>query len=124
LDPGWEKGDPAALLPDHHAERVKELATRDPALSEVYVRWAEVLAGAPDAPSLTIRQSVVIGRERGVITAALAQLPSLPIEQRRTWGAALNSVKLGLEGVAKGRRIEIESGARSGEAIDVTLPGR
>jgi phenylalanyl-tRNA synthetase alpha chain len=122
LDPAWERGDPATLAPDQHAERLGDLAAKDPALGDAYRCWAEVLAGAPDAASLTERQALAIGRERGVITAALAQIPSLPIEQRRVWGAGLNSIKTGLEALAKARR-EILQDAGAADALDVTLPG-
>ena len=126
LDPAWERGDPGAIVPDQHGARVQELSERDPKLAEAYLAWAEVLAGAPDAESLRERQVAVLGRERGVLTHALAGIRDLPVEQRRVWGAGLNSIKLGLEGLVKLRLdlLRQESEARAAHGVDVTLPGR
>ena len=126
LDPAWERGDPSQLIPDNHRERVAELKTRDPRLAEAYERWAEVLAGAPTIRDLEQRTTMVLGRERGALTKALAGIPKLPIEQRRVWGAGLNSAKLGLEGIRDIRRVDLEASAesRTTAGLDVTLPGR
>jgi len=124
LDPAWETADPARLLPEPHLQRLAELNTRDPELARAYERWAGAIAGAPDARALKDRQTAALGRERGVFTAALARIPSLPIEQRRTWGAGLNTIKAGLEALAKARLEALEHSAESRDARDVTLPGR
>jgi phenylalanyl-tRNA synthetase alpha chain len=126
LDPKWERGDPASLLPEHHAERVKELKARSPKLAEAYERWAAAFAGAPSAVALRERHTAALGRERGVFTLALAKVPEMALDQRRVWGAGLNGIKLGLEALYKecGRQLEQAAEATAAGGLDVTLPGR
>jgi len=116
-------GDPSALVPEHAARRA-ELEALDPALAELYVRGAEVLAGAADAATLKERVVALIGRERGVITLALAGIPALAAEQKKVRGRGLNLAKRWLEEIEKARRSALERAAESREALDVTLPGR
>jgi phenylalanyl-tRNA synthetase alpha chain len=123
LDPAWGADDPSALAPEH-AARQAELEALDPALAELYARGAGVLAGAPDAAALKERAVALLGRERGVITLALAGLPELALEERRTRGRGLNLAKRWLEEVEKARRAALEQAAEARESLDVTLPGR
>uniref|UniRef100_A0A832I747 Phenylalanine--tRNA ligase alpha subunit n=1 Tax=Eiseniibacteriota bacterium TaxID=2212470 RepID=A0A832I747_UNCEI len=123
LDPAWSTADPAPLAPAH-AERLAEIGALDAALAELYRRGAEALAGAPDAAALKERYTVLLGRERGVLTAALAGLPALPVEQRKARGRGLNLVKRWLGEVHDARRAALEREAESRGGVDVTLPGR
>ena len=123
LDPGWGAGDPSALVPEHAVRRA-ELEALDPALAELYVRGAEVLAGAADAAALKERVVALLGRERGVVTLALAGIPGLAPEQKKVRGRGLNLAKRWLEEIEKARRATLEQAAESREALDVTLPGR
>jgi phenylalanyl-tRNA synthetase alpha chain len=126
LDPSWSRADPAKVHPELHPQRVEELRAIDAQLAEAYVRWAEVLAGAPDLKSLQERQVAALGRERGVLKRALAEIPKLPVSQRQTRGHGLNSMKLGLEGMVLARKQDLErqAEARTAAGLDVTLPGR
>ena len=123
LDPAWEAGDPAGLAPDHDARRA-ELAALDPALEALYARGAAVLAGARDLAALRERHVALLGRERGVVTRALGEMPSLPVEQRKVRGRGLNLVKRWLTEIESARRAALEQVAESRDALDVTLPGR
>jgi phenylalanyl-tRNA synthetase alpha chain len=123
LDPAWSGGDPAPLAPDH-ATRLAEIEGLDPSLAVLYRRGAEVLAGAPDLGALKERYTVLLGRERGVLTAALAELPSLPVDRRKQRGRGLNLVKRWLAEIHDARRGAIERAAEAGAGVDVTLPGR
>ncbi len=123
IDPGWEAADAAALVPEQ-GTRLAELQALDPALAGLYARGAGVLAGARDAAALHERVVALLGRERGVITRALAALPGLPLEERRVRGRGLNLAKRWLEDLERARRAELERAAESREALDVTLPGR
>lgn len=85
------------------------------------------IAGAGDLSSVEEIRVRYLGR-KGSVTAKLKQLGSLPPEERRRVGQALNQAKRTIEGMldeAK-ERLEAEALARalSREAIDVTLPGR
>jgi len=123
LDPGWSTADPTPLAPDH-ARRLTELAQLDPTLAVLYRRGAELLAGAPDAATLHERHTALLGRERGVVSRALAELPSLPVEARKTRGRGLNLVKRWLAEIGEAKRAAIERAAETRSAVDVTLPGR
>jgi phenylalanyl-tRNA synthetase alpha chain len=124
LDPSWSVADPAPLAPEH-AGRVAELEAIDPELASLYRGGAEALAGAADQAALQERHTALLGRERGVVTLALAELPHLALELRKTRGRGLNLVKRWLAELEAARRVAIEreSEARSA-GIDVTLPGR
>src|SRR2546427_8466354 len=106
-DPGWTTADPTPLVPDH-AQRLAELAALDAGLADLYRRGAELLAGAPDAAALQERHTALLGRERGVVSRALAELPALPVEARKTRGRGLNLVKRWLAEVEEARRLALE----------------
>jgi phenylalanyl-tRNA synthetase alpha chain len=125
LDPDWAGADPAPLVPEH-SRRLEELDTIDPDLATLYRRGAEALAGATDEATLRERHVALLGRERGVVTLALAELPGLAIEARKTRGRALNLIKRWLAEVEVARRsaLEREVEQQAAAALDVTLPGR
>ncbi len=123
LDPDWGTAGPTPLAPDH-AQRLAEILALDPALADLYRRGAELLAGSPDGAALLERHVALLGRERGVVTRALLELPTLPVEARKTRGRGLNLVKRWLAEVGEAKRLALERAAESREAIDVTLPGR
>jgi phenylalanyl-tRNA synthetase alpha chain len=125
LDPAWEAGDPRALAPEHD-QRLAEIEGLDAELAELYRRGAEVLAGSPDPAALRDRHVALLGRERGVVTRALGELPQLPVEARKVRGRGLNLVKRWLAEIEQARRAAIEREAESKAAagLDVTLPGR
>ncbi|HEU4618716.1 MAG TPA: phenylalanine--tRNA ligase subunit alpha [Gammaproteobacteria bacterium] len=66
--------------------------------------------------------------KKGALTDRLKELGSLPAEQRRTAGKAINDAKQALTQAIDARRAELEArileAQLSAEAIDVTLPGR
>lgn len=123
LDSSWSAADPAALTPDH-AARLAELEQLDPALVVLYRRGSEVLAGATDANALRDRHTALLGRERGVITLGLAEMPKLSVDERKVRGKALNLVKRWLTEVHDARREAIALEREAADALDVTLPGR
>jgi phenylalanyl-tRNA synthetase alpha chain len=123
LDPAWSGADPATLAPDH-AAHLAEIESLDPALAALFRRGAEVLAGAPDATALRDRHTALLGRERGVVTLALAEMPQLTVDQRKVRGRGLNLVKKWLAELEAARRAELERAAEAASAQDVTLPGR
>lgn len=123
IDSSWSAADPAALTPDH-AARLAELQQLDAALASLYGRGSEVLAGAPDANALRDRHTALLGRERGVVTLALAEMPKLSPEEKKTRGKGLNLVKRWLGEVHDARREALEREREAADALDVTLPGR
>jgi len=123
LDPAWNGADPAVLSAEY-AARLAEIRALDPALGDLYARGAEVLAGAANPEALRERHTALLGRERGVLTDALAELPSLPVEERRRRGRGLNLVKRWLTEVHDARRDALVRAAEAQGGLDVTLPGR
>jgi phenylalanyl-tRNA synthetase alpha chain len=70
------------------------------------------------------RHVLVLGRERGVVTLALAELPTMTVDARRVHGRGLNLIKRWLGELEEAKRAALESAAESRDALDVTLPGR
>jgi phenylalanyl-tRNA synthetase alpha chain len=125
LDPGWPAGDAEALVPGQHGKH-DEIAALDSELGDFYARAAGALAGAADANALRECHTALLGRERGVVTMALAGLKDLDVAARKTHGRALNLLKRHLSDIEQARRaaLEREAEARSAAHTDVTVPGR
>src|SRR5205085_3561358 len=68
--------------------------------------------------------TILLGRERGQISAKMATLAQLSADEKRTLGRGLNLMKRCLTEIFEGRQRELESAADSGSKLDVTLPGR
>src|SRR5690606_34346388 len=79
-----------------------------------------------DAAALDALEIAVLGRKQGELTAALKALATLPIEERKAAGAALNALKLRFESAIAERREALVSESRraSRAALDLTMPGR
>jgi phenylalanyl-tRNA synthetase alpha chain len=82
-------------------------------------------------PRLTVDQLAseliaVLGRKNGALTEALKAVPSLPLDQRKGYGAAVNQLKSSFEAAFAARREVLESERRSREsaAVDLTMPAR
>jgi len=123
LVPGWAKSDPAELVADW-SSRLAELESADPEVAQAAAAYGAVIAGAPDPAALVHRFAAALGRERGDLTRALAELPRLPLEHRRTRGRSLNLAKRLLEELNDAARARLLRAAEDRDAIDVTLPGR
>ncbi len=123
LEPQWGTADPGPLLADWN-ERLAVLRATDDGLAHAALAWSERLAGAADSTELAARLVAVLGRERGALTLALGQLPSLPLDERKRRGKGLNLAKRLLEEVAAARKSALEHASETRDTPDVTLPGR
>jgi phenylalanyl-tRNA synthetase alpha chain len=123
LDPGWRQADPGTFVPDWGA-RLAETGPADPEVLSAASAWARVIAGAGDAATLSACQTAVLGRERGAFTRALAEIPGLPLEERKRRGRSLNVAKRALTDLVDARRAQLERVAEVSPGLDVTLPGR
>jgi len=123
LDPAWKPGEPSALLPDY-AERMAALAQAQKEIAEATARFTTAIAGADDAVTLQAVRNAALSRENGAFTEALALMPQLTVEEKRVSGRALNLGKALVEAAEKAKRDALERSRDSGDAIDVTLPGR
>ncbi len=68
----------------------------------------------------------VLGRKNGALTEALKSVASLPIEERKAYGAAVNRLKASFEAAFAARREVLDAERRRLEeaAVDLTMPGR
>lgn len=86
------------------------------------------LAAAGDARALDDLRVRYFGRKGGIVPALFSKLKSVPPEQKREAGDALNKLRDRLESElkAKSDRVQSEEDARrqARETIDVTLPSR
>src|SRR5258705_669773 len=121
----WPRANPRTYIGDWSA-RLQEFAPFDPEVAEATGVYGELIAGASDPATLTVVSSAAIGRERGALNTALAEISKMPIEQKRTWGRALNLAKRLLEDLEKSRRDALarERELQAAMGLDVTLPGR
>jgi phenylalanyl-tRNA synthetase alpha chain len=123
LDPAWSRGEPSALLPDwaaRHAD-LKAVSVEVAAASESFVA---ALAAAPDPAAVQIVRNAALSRENGAFTEALALVPTLPVQEKRVLGRALNLGKQLIEAAEKARREALERLKDDAGELDVTLPGR
>ena len=123
LDPAWRQGEPSLLLPDW--------SDRDNTLRAVHVDVAEAtrayvgaIAAAVDAAGVQAIRNAALSRENGAFTEALALVPSLPVEEKRIVGRALNLGKSAIETAEKAKREMLARPNDSAGVLDVTLPGR
>ncbi|HEX6616746.1 MAG TPA: hypothetical protein VF046_10630, partial [Gemmatimonadales bacterium] len=79
-----------------------------------------------DAAALEAEQVAVLGRKSGALTAALKAVASLPVEERRRYGAAVNALKARFEAAfaARTEALEAERRRRDAAGLDLTMPGR
>ncbi len=123
LEDGWERTDPATRVADW-AERIAQLSAIDREVADAVSAYGHAIAGAADAATLVSRFTAALGRERGDLTRALAEIPQLPLDQRKVRGRALNLAKRLLEDLHEAVRAAHARAAESRGATDVTLPGR
>jgi phenylalanyl-tRNA synthetase alpha chain len=78
-----------------------------------------------DAVELEAEQIALLGRKSGVITELLKRVPSLPPEERKAFGAAVNELKVTATALLAARKEQLETARRRrGEAVDLSMPGR
>ena len=82
------------------------------------------LAAAASARDLKAIDDEFLSRKSGSITALMQTLKSLPAEERRAFGAAVNALKTDIETALAERKAAVEASRPPAGAVDVTLPGR
>lgn len=86
------------------------------------------LAAIPtlDLPALEAAEIAVLGRKQGELNGRLKLLATLPVEERRAAGGALNTLKQDFEAAFAARRATLADGDRAARAgaRDATMPGR
>jgi phenylalanyl-tRNA synthetase alpha chain len=77
-----------------------------------------------DATQLEAEHIALLGRKSGAITGLLKRLPSLPIEQRKAFGAAVNRLKVEAESLIEARRSALKAKGSVEPMADLTMPPR
>src|SRR4051794_2554222 len=79
-----------------------------------------------DVDTLASELIAVLGRKSGALTEALKAVPSLPLEQRKGYGAAVNQLKARFEASFAARReaLDVERRRVETAGIDLTMPAR
>ena len=78
------------------------------------------------APGLEGEEIAVLGRKAGELTAALKRVASLPLDERKRYGAAVNQLKVRFEAAFAARRETLESERKQQEqaGVDLSMPAR
>ena len=98
--------------------------TRYPELDALAPRL-DAVAGL-DASALEAERLAVLGRKQGALTAAMKALATLPIEERKRFGEAVNRIKQAFEDAFAAREAQLASQhpASGIQDLDLTMPGR
>lgn len=96
-------------------------------LTETIREAEQMIAAAEDLQQLDQVRVQYLGK-KGVLTEHLKQLGSIPADQRRDAGRAINNAKQVVQVALQKRKATLEAVALddqlAGEALDVSLPGR
>ena len=93
-------------------------------ISEVEGRAAGVIPAAASAAELELVRNQLIGRKSGALSALIRELPSLPADERREAGAAVNRAKASVEGLLHVRVSALTVREPSVRGGDLTMPAR
>jgi phenylalanyl-tRNA synthetase alpha chain len=96
-------------------------------ISTIVAQALSAFEQAPDAVRLEEAKSQYLGKT-GLLTLRLKALGTLPVEDRKTTGAAINAAKSTLEEALDRRRESLRTAhiaaQLAAQSLDVTLPGR
>ncbi len=94
-------------------QTLEDLRARLPAIAEL------------DAAGLERERVAILGRKQGALTALLRIVPGLDPEERRRFGAALNTLKTEFEAAFEARAAALQQARGGAEPdVDLSLPGR
>jgi phenylalanyl-tRNA synthetase alpha chain len=95
-----------------------------PDLDEIAERIENIVS--LDQKQLEAEEIALLGRKSGVLTLKAKSLASLPVEQRKTYGAKVNELKASAEATIAGRKQQLQTSASAGliAGEDLTMPGR
>jgi phenylalanyl-tRNA synthetase alpha chain len=82
------------------------------------------LAAAATARDLKAIDDEFLSRKSGSVTALMQTLKSLPAEDKKAFGAAVNTLKSEIETALDERRTALDASRPPAGSVDVTLPGR
>ena len=79
-----------------------------------------------DQKQLEAEEVALLGRKSGALTLKAKSLGSLPLEQRKTYGAKVNELKLLADAVivARKKELQVSTSGVLARGIDLSMPGR
>ncbi len=77
-----------------------------------------------EGKELEAEEIALLGRKSGLITTRLKSLAQLPLEERRTYGARLNELRVRADGILVQKRAASTSVDALVAGADLTMPGR
>ena len=94
-------------------------------IDSLQTRFAAEIAQAGDLEALEKIRIAALGK-KGALADLMKALPTLPIEERKPYGAAVNTLKQALEAAIAGRQAALAQSALQAQLvtdrIDITLP--
>ncbi len=96
----------------------------DASIDALRSQFQSRLAAAASARDLKAIDDEFLSRKSGSVTALMQTLKSLPADERRAFGAAVNTLKTEIEAALAERKAAVEASRPPAGAVDVTLPGR
>ena len=101
---------------------MSEIASQS--LDDLRAQFLARLDAARTDAALKVLQDEFLGRKSGAVTALMKTLGSLPADQRREFGARVNTLKTEIEDALSSRRTSLAASRAPAGSVDVTLPGR
>ena len=92
-------------------------------IDDLRTRATAEFDAASDAAALTALATKYLGRN-GEVAALMDQLRTLPAEEKRAFGAAVNALKTELTDRVDARKAALSAASGPVESLDLTLPGR
>jgi phenylalanyl-tRNA synthetase alpha chain len=93
------------------------------AVIELLERALAQISAAGTQPVLEQVRVQYLGKS-GELTALLKTLGALPAEEKKSFGAAVNTAKAQIEQAIAAQKTALESSSKPAPSIDITLPGR
>ncbi|HUQ48591.1 MAG TPA: phenylalanine--tRNA ligase subunit alpha [Gemmatimonadaceae bacterium] len=94
------------------------------AASALDTHASELISAATTAPELEAARNTLLGRKNGELSSLMKSLPTLPLDDRREAGAAVNRVKTSIEELLDQRAGSLAPAGASRRNIDLTMPAR
>ena len=94
------------------------------ALERLRVEFSTRLAAAATDRDLKALGDEFLSRKSGSVTALLKALPTLPADERRSFGSQVNALKTEVEAALAERTAALAAARPPAGAVDVTLPAR
>ena len=121
LSERWQKRHEQRSPPCDPAVTLQEFSDQVEALE---TRGSGLIATAATSADLESVRNQLVGRKSGELGGLMKTLPSLPAQDRRAAGEAVNRVKESLDTALRDRAASFTTGDRAETPLDLTMPAR